>query len=181
MTYASEQDHHDTPCGRDRISRANHDQSEFTDELLAQLPHLRNYALSLTQDSADASELVQDSVLRALEKRHQFTEGTYMRRWLFTILRNRYLDQWRQKARRGPHVPVEDCPHDTLSHPPTQDDWVELRSCERKLGKLGAYDRTILLLCILTPLSHKEIAEQLDVAEGTIRSRLSRVRAQLKA
>ncbi len=161
-----------------RVTRCDDD---FGNELIAQLPHLRNYALSLTRDQAEASDLVQDCVLKALEKRHQYTKDTFIRRWLFTILRNRFLDQWRQRSRRGTHVPVEDCPPGSLSHPASQDDWMELRNCQRELDKLGTYDRSILLLSVFSPLSHKEIADALDVAEGTIRSRLSRARAHLRA
>jgi RNA polymerase sigma-70 factor (ECF subfamily) len=166
--------HGESPRGRNR-------RDNFREELLEHLPHLRNYALSLTQDHTEASDLVQDCLLKALEKRHQYQKDTHMRRWLFTILRNHYLDQWRQRTRRGTHMPVEDCSQASLSHPASQDDWMDLRSCQRELRKLGAYDRAILLLSVFSPMSHKEIAAALDVAEGTIRSRLSRARSQLKA
>lgn len=181
MTYTSDKTRDDGGCFSTETPQTTQAQDAFGDELLGQLPHLRNYALSLTQDPAEASDLVQDCVLKALEKRHQYTEDTYMRRWLFTILRNRYLDQWRQRSRRGPQVPVEDCPQASLSRPASQDDWMELRSCQQELGKLGPCDRAILLLSVFSPLSHKEIAAALDVAEGTVRSRLSRTRAQLRA
>lgn len=181
MTYTPDTIEDHDPCEDAGTPRTTDARDAFGEELLGQLPHLRNYALSLTQDPAEASDLVQDCVLKALEKRHQYTEDTFMRRWLFTILRNRYLDQWRQRSRRGPQVPVEDCPQASLSRPASQDDWMELRSCQQQLGRLGACDRAILLLSVFTPLSHKEIAAALDVAEGTIRSRLSRTRAQLRA
>ena len=181
MTCISEIEHHE---GRDRrceAPRTGNCHDAFGRELLGQLPHLRSYALSLTQDQTEASDLVQDCVLKALEKRHQYQEDTHLRRWLFTILRNLYLDQWRQRTRRGTHVSVEDCPQASLSHPASQDDWMELRNCRRELGKLGSYDRAILLLSVFSPMSHKEIAATLNVAEGTIRSRLSRARAHLRA
>lgn len=169
------------PGGRDEAPSGRRGQDRFESELLAQLPHLLNYALTLTRNSTEANELVQESVLKALEKRHQYEDGTFMRRWLFTILRNRYLDQWRRRTRRGTHVPVDDCPQATLSRPASQDDWMELRNCENKLSTLGSRDKSILLLSVFSPLSHREIADHLDVAEGTIRSRLSRARAHLRA
>jgi len=181
MTYTSETNHDENHRGVDKTPPSKSCHDEFSNELLSQLPDLRNYALSLTQDPVEASDLVQDCVLKALEKRHQYRKDTYMRRWLFTILRNRYFDRWRQRTRRGAHVPVDDCPQEALSHPPSQDDWIELKNCQRKLGNLGSHDRSILLLSAFSPLSHKEIASALDVAEGTVRSRLSRARAHLRA
>lgn len=181
MTYATETLHHDAPDRGNGTPRPPDCRGGFENELLAQVPHLRNYALSLTQDPAAASDLVQDCVLKALEKRHQYEKDTHMRRWLFTILRNQYLDQWRQRTRRGTHVPVEECSSASLSQPACQDDWMELMTCHRKIAELGTYDRSILLLSVFSPLSHKEIAEALDIAEGTVRSRLSRARAYLRA
>ncbi|SDD46501.1 RNA polymerase sigma factor [Ruegeria marina] len=153
---------------------------EFENELLPELPHLRNYALSLTQDSSEASDLVQDCILKALENRHRFRRGTYMRRWLFRILRNRFLDGWRKKHRRGTHIPIEDCHPSGLSQPGSQEHWMEIRDCERKLSQARPADRMLLLLSVFSALSHKEIANSLGVAEGTVRSRLSRTRAELR-
>lgn len=181
MTNRLEKRHQEDRSSSDGTPRTADCRGEFDGELLEELPDLQNYALSLTRDPAEASDLVQDCILKALEKRHQYKKDTYMRRWLFTILRNRYLDQWRQRTRRGTHVPLEDCSSAALSHRASQDDWVELMNCRKRIGQLGAYDRSILLLSVFSPLSHKEIAATLDVAEGTVRSRLSRARAFLKA
>lgn len=153
----------------------------FERELLSEIPHLRNYAISLTHDPIEANDLVQDSVLKALEKRDQFRLGTYMRRWLFTILRNRFVDGWRRKDRQGEHVPLDECRPSGIGQPASQEDWMELKECESKLSKLRPVDRMILLLSVFSELSHKEIASRLDIAEGTVRSRLSRTRAELRS
>lgn len=181
MTYTAENRHPPHP-GRSKDERQSRKGSgAFDTELLAQLPDLRSYALSLTHDPNEANDLVQDCMLKALEKRHQYQADTFMRRWLFTILRNRYLDNWRQRSRRGSHMPVEECTSVVLSRPASQDDWMELRTCQRRMAELGTYDRAILLLSVFSRLSQKEIAARFDVAEGTIRSRLSRARAFLRA
>lgn len=167
------------PTGASR--RASRHRDAFEGELLPEIPHLQSYALSLTHDAAEASDLVQDCVLKALENRHRFQSGTYMRRWLFTILRNRFLDGWREKDRRGTHVPIEDCRLLGLSQRGSQEEWMEVRACERKLSQLRQSDRLILLLSVFSALSHKEIADRLGIAEGTVRSRLSRTRASLRS
>jgi RNA polymerase sigma-70 factor (ECF subfamily) len=182
MTYSANIEHPAEPESRRGAGQGTGSEGEFERELLPEIPHLQNYALSLTKDPSEASDLVQGCILRALEKQEQFSSGTHMRRWLFTILRNRYLDGWRQIGRRGPHVPLEECrPLDALGQPGAQDDWIELRECERRLREVRPMDRIILLLSVFSALSHKEIADRLGIAEGTVRSRLSRTRADLRS
>lgn len=156
-------------------------QNVFEEELLAEIPHLRKYALSLTRDPSDANDLVQDCILRALENWRRFRKGTYMRRWLFTILRNRHFDGCRQRGRRGAHISLENCKPSSFCQRGPQEDWMELRECEHKLSKVRPRDQKILLLSVFSQLSQKEIAARLNVAEGTVRSRLSRTRAELRA
>lgn len=169
------------PGENDTSSPSSRGGGDFETELVSEVPHLKNYALSLTQDPSDANDLVQDSILKALEKKHQFRRGTYMRRWLFTILRNRFLDGWRKTDRRGTHIPIENCRPSGLSQPGSQEHWMELRECEHRLRQTRPVDRLILLLSVFSALSHKEIAARLGIPEGTVRSRLSRTRAELRA
>ncbi|MHA7886441.1 RNA polymerase sigma factor [Roseicyclus sp.] len=180
MTHSAKTPHPEHDCKPLAVDdAAGHE--DFEDDLLHEIPHLRNYAISLTRDAADAGDLVQDAVLRALEKRDRFIPGSEMRRWLFTILRNRFLDGWRKRSRRGHHVPIEDCPSHGLGQPASQDDWMELKECEESLSRMRAVDRAILLLSVFSALSNRDIARRLGVAEGTVRSRLSRTRADLRA
>ena len=178
MTYDKKTEHADPPDKAEvdcETARA-----EFEASLLNVMPHLETYALSLTRDPAEAKDLVQDCVLRALENWKRFEAGTHIRRWLFTILRNRHVDRLRQLDRRGANIPFEDCHSPDLGRPPPQDAWIALREFERKLGSVRSCDRAILQLSVLSPLSHKEIADKLEIAEGTVRSRLSRTRAELR-
>lgn len=180
MTCSATMPHPD-PDGSPLPPRAPARHAAFEKDLIHEIPHLQAYALSLTRNAADAGDLVQDALLRALEKRGRFTPGSQMRRWLFTILRNRYLDGWRKRSRRGRHLPLEDCPSHGLGRPASQDDWIELKDCEERLARMRAVDRAILLLCVFSALSNGQIASRLGVAEGTVRSRLSRMRAELRA
>lgn len=175
MTYMETNHTPSDPQSPEATSR-----DRFESELLQEIPHLQNYALSLTRNSSEACDLVQDCVLRALENWHRFQEGTHLRRWLFTILRNRHLDGCRRRTRRGASIPIEDCRSPNLSQPASQEDWVELRECQRRLNEVRPCDRKILLLSVFSSLSHSEIADEMDIAEGTVRSRLCRTRAQLR-
>lgn len=165
------------PC-EGQSDDSDHDQ--FQDKLVTEMPHLKNYALSLTRDSSEASDLVQDCILRTLENRDGFRDGAHLRRWLFTVIRNRYLDLRRRRVRRGCDVTLEHCEVSRFAQPAPQDAWMEIRECRRRLCDIRPSDRNVLLLCVFSRLSNGEIAEHLEIAEGTVRSRLSRRRARVK-
>ncbi|WP_083194329.1 RNA polymerase sigma factor [Leisingera sp. JC1] len=157
----------------DRESR-----EEFNDALVQEMPHLKRYALSMVKDTWQADDLVQDCMLRAMRKRHQYHPGTHRRRWLFTILRNLYLDWRRQCTRQGPHVALKECQTDTRRRTP-QDDWMALVDLRRSLKRLRSCEREVLFLNAFSRLSQRDIAYRLGIAEGTVRSRLSRARSAL--
>lgn len=152
----------------------------FSSQLKAELPHLRRYAISLTRDGDKADDLVQDCVVRALSRSEQYQDGTHLRRWLFTIVRNINLDGQRRNTRRGVHVPVEDHAND-MKQPATQEDHMELRQVEERIDELRPCDRKILYLCVFSDLAQDQIARRMDIPVGTVKSRLSRARQQLAA
>jgi RNA polymerase sigma-70 factor (ECF subfamily) len=145
-----------------------------------EIPHLYRYAQSLTHDPVASEDLVQDCLLRAVSRADQFEQGSHLRRWLFTILRNVNIDQRRRIARRGDHVPLEDWYAET-HQPATQEMHLAVRDVSRKIAALRPCDRTILYLSVFQGLDHERIASQLNVAVGTVKSRLSRARRKLAA
>lgn len=180
MTYQERHQPHGDLQTRSGSGKTGRD--AFEAELIREVPHLQNYALSLTRDPARAGDLVQDCVVRALESWGGYRPGTHMRRWLFTILRNRYLDVCRREVRRGKPISLEDCrPSSGLAQPASQEDWIEVRELLRRLRGIRTCDRNVLLLCVFSQLSQSEIAKRLGIAEGTVRSRLSRARALLRS
>lgn len=142
-------------------------------------PHLRRYALSLARDADDAEDLVQDCLVRALDKADSFEEGTHLRRWLFTILRNLHIDRRRRQSRRGIDLPLNDW-EPALSRPASQEDRIELNDVLSRFETLRECDREILRLSVFEGLPHDAIAERMNVAVGTVKSRLSRARATLE-
>jgi len=151
--------------------------SEVREAMLALLPSLRAFALSLTNAREVADDLVQDTLVRALAKIDQFEPGTNMGAWLFTILRNIFYGQCRRAKRE-----IEDPDGSYAARlwaPPEQHARCDVQDMLRALGKLPADQREALLLIVAEGLSYEEAARICGVAVGTIKSRVSRGRVRL--
>lgn len=155
-------------------------QSDLSLQIQEEIPHLRRYAGALTRNRADMEDLVQDCLERALARQQQFRPGTDLRRWLFTILRNLHIDGRRKAARRGHHLPIEDWNGETAT-PESQYFHYRLGEVEARMRQLRPCDRRVVLLSVLSGLSHDGIAQRMNVATGTVKSRLSRARRALAA
>jgi RNA polymerase sigma-70 factor (ECF subfamily) len=147
-------------------------------ELGAHLPALRRYARHLTRDPVLADDMVQDCAARAIERRDQFTPGTSLRAWLFTILRGVVANHRRGlRSRPADAVTTDRDPAWTLAS--NQEACAELEQVGRALHALSAEHRTVLLLVHVHGYSYAETAEHLCVPLGTVRSRLARARVEL--
>jgi RNA polymerase sigma-70 factor, ECF subfamily len=145
----------------------------------AEIPRMRRYARALVRDVEGADDLVQESLARALAKRHLWQDGTNLRAWLFTILHNQHVNQIRRSIRVGTTVDIDDAAS-LLGLPASQDKRLELRDLDRALGRLAAEQRTVILLVGLEGMLYTDIAALLGVPVGTVRSRLSRGRQELR-
>lgn len=143
------------------------------------IPALRRYARSLTGSADRADDLVQDCLERAVARFGQFQPGTDLRAWLFTILHNVHCDQARRRSRQGTQIPLEDCDH-MLRLPARQGQSLELRDLHRAFRSLSPDHQRILLLAGVEGFSCEETAQILGVAVGTVKSRLSRARENLR-
>lgn len=142
------------------------------------LPRLTTYARYLTKDPCDADDLVQATVERALRKLSQFTPGTNLKAWLFTIMRNVHINEIRRYARRGTATDAMDC-EELFPVAPNQDSRLEFRDFARAYGQLAEAHQRVIDLIGVEGHSYHEAATMLDVPVGTVRSRLSRARAHL--
>lgn len=143
------------------------------------LPELRAFARGLAGNSHLADDLVQTAIMRALDAAQQFTPGTNFKAWSFTILRNAFYNQWRAPASR--HVTLDDCVEAVPSTAPTQEATLEFCDFRRSFGQLGPVHREALLLIGASGLSYSEAAVVCNCAPGTMKSRVSRARALLRA
>ena len=152
-------------------------------EALAYADGLHNLAYHLSQNAAQAEDLVQETYARALGAADQFKEGSNLKAWLYRILRNTFIDLYRheQRARTdgGLDTVVEQSPLPEESAEPGQVRAVVGREIERALMALTE-DARLAVLLDLEGLSEAEIADCLGCAPGTVKSRLFRARAALR-
>ena len=150
---------------------------EFSDALIATVPRLRRFAFQRTGNAAEADDMVQATLLRAWENRSRFQAGTNLVAWLFTILRNTYLNQ-RKRLRRevedidGVHAAA-------LVLPPAQEHRIGLAELQVALNQLPSEQRETLLLVVVDGLIYEEAALVLGCQPGTVKSRVSRARERL--
>ncbi|WP_374484173.1 sigma-70 family RNA polymerase sigma factor [Zoogloea sp.] len=144
--------------------------------ILAEIPRLRRYARALTGNDADADDLLQDTLERALGKWLLWRPGN-LRAWLLTMMHHVFLNQLRH---RPPLVTLDE---DTPAIPvrPQQQDELDVRDLDRALGRLPPEQREVLLLVGLEELSYADTARILGIPPGTVMSRLSRARERLRA
>lgn len=148
--------------------------------MLAETTALRKYARVLTRTRKhDFEDLVQDTLMRAITKQHLFVEGTNMRGWLISIMHNININQVRSLARRGTLSLEKGI--DNIATLPSQEKVVELKECERELTKLSAEHRQAIMLIGIEGLRYDDAAQVLSIPIGTVRSRLSRGRDELRA
>ena len=140
---------------------------------------LRRYARALTGDYTAAEDLVQDTLERAWRRIGLWRLGSDLRAWLFTIMHNLYVNQLKADSRKQGQ-PAKQAALD-LSVRPTQEDRLELRDLNKALRRLSNEQREVVLLVGLEQLSYEEVAKVLRVPVGTVMSRLSRGREQLRA
>ena len=154
--------------------------NEFGRLLESEIPRLRRYARALTRNAATADDLVQSSLIRALEKQHLWQAGSNLQAWLFTILHNQYVNDVRRKMREGMILGSADNEESTSSVEPVVHASLQLRDLERAIGMLSEEQREVLLLVGLEGLRYEQVAAILHVPVGTVRSRLSRARNTLR-
>jgi RNA polymerase sigma-70 factor, ECF subfamily len=143
----------------------------------AQIPGLRRYARALTGDAGAADDLVQDCLERALSRWSLWRQETNLRAWLFTIMRNLWINQHQQRKSRPLLASLEEVAEP--GHPPQQDGSLALRDLKSALAALPPEQRETVLLVGLEGMSYTEVAEVTGVPLGTVMSRLNRGRARL--
>jgi RNA polymerase sigma factor (sigma-70 family) len=148
-------------------------------DVIGLLGPLRRYARSLTRDESQAEDLVQDTLVRAYERRGSFRSSGNLRGWLLSILHNTFIDNRRRhvaELRR-----LEQAAHlaDTMV-PPEQESTVRLQQVQTAFMALPDEQRAALHLVAIEGLPYQEAANALKIPVGTLMSRLGRARAALR-
>lgn len=152
---------------------------------------LYNYSLRMTGNPDDASDLVQETYLKAYRFWDKYEKGTNIRAWLFRILRNSYINRYRKETREPEIVDFDEVQNYYTSVRSETTDEHDLQrkmygaalsdDVARALESLPEDFRTAVILCDIEGLTYEEIAEFVDVPIGTVRSRLHRGRKLLQA
>lgn len=153
------------------------DPDDVRGAMLAAVPNLRAFAVSLCGDVDRANDLIQETLLRAWAHLDSFEPGTNMSAWLFTILRNHFRTEYRKRRRE-----VEDADGgyaERLTTPEAQTGHIEFEELRQALAQLPPDQREALILIGASGFSYEEAAQICDCAVGTIKSRVNRARAKL--
>ncbi len=162
-----------------RVSKtASSETPSFKRELLATLPSLRAFAVSLSGRHDKADDLVQDTVMKAWAKQESFEMGTNIKAWLFTILRNEFYSQMRKRGRE-----IQDSDGaftERMSVHPSQYGIMDMGDFKKALDGLPDDQREAIILIGASGFSYEEAAEICHCAIGTMKSRVSRARTKLQ-
>lgn len=146
----------------------------FTDSVVDLIPRMRAYARSLTRNSADADDLVQETLTKALRYHHQFAEGTHLKPWLFTIMRNTHFTAIKKRMRE--QVGAADCVSGTVSVQPRHDAVIAYKETLAAIDRLPVQYREMLTLVVMLGESYEDAALICNCAVGTVKSRVNRAR-----
>lgn len=154
----------------------------FSDDLIALLPNLRRFALSLCRRGDVADDLVQITAERAFAARDRFDPTTRLDAWLFRILRNAWIDHARRVNTQGVTVDIADAPDAAVVDGVRDMEAVlTLRKAEAAIADLPEDQREVMMLVCVDELSYREAAEVIGVPIGTVMSRLARARLAVAA
>lgn len=162
----------------------------FNDEFLPHINSMYNFGYRLTLDEDDAKDLVQDTYLKAYRFIESFQKGTNAKAWLFRILKNSFINDYRKKSKEPSKVDYQEVESyynsDDVDRQITTDLRVESLQdmigdeISNALNSLDVDFRTVIILCDLEGFKYDEMAKILDIPIGTVRSRLHRARNLLK-
>ena len=164
--------------------------AQFEKEFMPLINSLYNFAYRLTLDEDDANDLVQETYLKAYRFFNSYEQGTNAKAWLFRILKNSFINDFRKKSKEPSKVDYQEVESfynsDDIDENITTDLRVESLQdmigdeVANALNSLAVDFRTIIILCDLEGFTYEEMAKILDIPIGTVRSRLHRARNLLK-
>lgn len=158
----------------------------FETEFMPHIDSMYNFAYRLTFDEDEAKDLVQDTYMKAFRFINSFLEGTNAKAWLYRILKNSFINDYRKKSKQPSKVDYQEVEQYYNSEDTPREATVDLRIEATKdmigdeitnaLNSLAIDFRTVIILCDLEGFTYEEMAKILDIPIGTVRSRLHRAR-----
>lgn len=152
----------------------------FTDaQLIIEMEKLKKFAMRLTRNDSDADDLLQNTILRAYEKKHLFEENSNVFSWTSKIMYNLFVSDYRRKVKFESQYDPEPILEKT-EVVASQNDKIMVREVGEAMNKLTQDHRDILIMVCVQGMKYEETAEALNIPVGTVRSRLSRARTLLQ-
>jgi RNA polymerase sigma factor (sigma-70 family) len=162
----------------------------FEEEFLPQIESLYTFAYHLTYNEEDANDLVQETYLKAYRFIDKYKKGTNAKAWLFKILKNVFINQYRRKSKQPTKVDYEDIVKYQDKEDSRYSSYMDLREemfqhmmgdeVTNAINALPVDFRVVILLCDIEGFTYEEISKIIDIPIGTVRSRLHRARNMLK-
>ena len=162
----------------------------FEQEFLPQIDALYTFAYHLTYNEEDANDLVQETYLKAYRFIENYKEGTNAKAWLFKILKNAFINQYRKKSKHPTQVDYEEVVNFHGEEDTQYSSYMDLREemfqhmmgdeVTNAINSLPVDFRVVILLCDIEGFTYEEISKIIDIPIGTVRSRLHRARNMLK-
>jgi len=150
-------------------------QLNFDKMIEQELSPLRNYALSLTHDMDDTKDLVQDTILKAYRYKYRFQEGTNLRGWLYTILKNSFINNYRREQKRNTFLDTTDNTYYLETPNYKADNDAELKFIRKDLNtaiEILPIDLKTTFNLNAQGFKYHEIAEELNIPIGTVKTRI---------
>lgn len=148
-------------------------------ELMKHSERLQKFAYKLTRNQADGEDLLQSTLLRAIEKKHLFQEGTNLFSWTSKIMYNMFVSNYRRKVKfESQYDPESYIEKESIEA--NQNIQMEFKDVDRAMEELSNEHKEILIMVCVKGMQYSEVAAELDVPVGTVRSRLSRARDNLQ-
>lgn len=154
--------------------------AEFRAELMAIIPRLRRFSRSLTRHEADADDLLQTALERALNRSDQFQAGTRLDSWMYRMIKNIWIDEIRARKRRAQTFVPEAAGEGVGAEDPAFERKIRAMSIEKAMESLSEEQKLAVSLVLVEGLSYKEAASILEIPLGTLTSRLARGRQTLE-
>ncbi|MCG8476636.1 MAG: RNA polymerase sigma factor [Cytophagales bacterium] len=158
--------------------------AEFSQNINQLSSSLKPFAMRLTKDIEDANDLMQETVLKAFNNRDKFAEGTNLKAWLYTIMKNTFITNYQRMVRRNTFIDTTDNLHYINSTGSTTENMAyagfTMRDIKRAIARLEDNYR-IPFLMHFRGFKYHEIAEQLGIPIGTVKNRIHIARKDLKS
>jgi RNA polymerase sigma-70 factor (ECF subfamily) len=147
-------------------------------EVVELIPALRAFARTFCQRPEEADDLVQETLTKALANLDKYEPGTRLKSWLFTIMRNTFCTRFKKSTRETVGLP--EAVTAKLTTEPSQEWTVQAEEVRQALNRLPEHHREMLVLIVMLGERYEDAAEICGCAVGTVKSRLSRARQQLR-